>query len=194
MWLIYLFQAYVRPALVGMAQQATTTAMMQTMIFGTFLDAQQQLEVQRTLQELTARAHKDYQPDDDLCMFGTMTRSLGATMLRGETNGYVLSRFGVGRNIGAAATEASQGPLSDRMSRLKHLRARYCTKNDDDHNLVDLCDNASNDQTENRDVDYSGVMERSATLAIDTIDPDGHHAPDRRRAGRPGTGRQSLRA
>ena len=169
-WLIYVLHIYLIPMLQGMAEQLTTTAMMQTFIFGTFLDAQQQLTVQRTLQELTARAHKDYQPSDELCMFGTVTRSLGATMLRGEANGAAMSQFGAARRNGASGTESAQGPLSDRMSRLKMLRSRYCAPNDDNGGLDLLCDAAAKPENENRDVDFSGVMDRSPTLDIDMAD------------------------
>ena len=162
------------PWWMNMAQQITTAAEWQTMVFGTFLDAKQQVETQRLMQELAARAHKDYQPSFDICSYGTMIASLAASERRAETNGFLASRFGQVRNTGSQDNTATEGQKSDRLDRLTQFRQRFCDQYDNQKGMSLICKGAGSppaapNQWVDRDIDYAGVMERGLTLDLDFI-------------------------
>lgn len=163
------------PWWMNMAQQMSTAAAWATLVFGTYFDAKQQLEVQRLMQELQARAHKDYQPTMDICSYATMMRSLSDTEYRRDANTFMMSRFGQGRSTGLRDQTATEGPKSDRMDRLVQFRNRYCDQHDNNDGMAQIncvarpvlalppIDPAD------RDMDYANVMERKLTLDLDEV-------------------------
>ena len=162
------------PWWMNMAQQITTVAEWQTMVFGTFLDAKQQVETQRLMRELAARAHKDYQPSFDICSYGTMIASLAASERRGETNGFLASRFGQVRSTGSQDNTATEGQKSDRLDRLTQFRQRFCDQYDNQKGMSLICKGTGSPPTApnqwvDRDIDYAGVMERGLTLDLDFV-------------------------
>ena len=83
------FHSHFLRALMMMTEQLTSNAMMQMLQLGTFFDAQIQIETQRIYQRKAAEAHKDYQPNTQMCVIGGNTRSLASSQRRGE-----FTRFG----------------------------------------------------------------------------------------------------
>ena len=75
-WVVYLHWL---PPHMNMAQQLTTGMTYQALMVGALLDAKNEQETQRLMQQLAAEAHRDYQPDLTMCTFGTNVRSLAAT-------------------------------------------------------------------------------------------------------------------
>ncbi len=165
------------PWWMNMAQQMSTAAAWSTLVFGTYFDAKQQLEAQRLMQELQARAHKDYQPTMDVCSWATMTKSLSDTEFRRDANTFIMSRFGQGRNTGLYNQTATEGPKSDREDRLTQFRTRYCDQWDNNNGMQQInCKTrvppylaqAPFDPVD-RDMDYAGVLERKLTLDLDEV-------------------------
>ena len=162
------FKKYLSPWLQAFTTQMSAVTMQQTFMFGTFLDAKEQMTVQRTFQRLTAAAHKDYQPSMGMCTIGTNVRSLAAAQDFAEFNTASLARAGQARSTGSIDTNATEGEQSDRAGRLTQLRSRYCDPSDNNGGLGPLCTNgAPASATLNRDIDYGGVIDRPATLDID---------------------------
>lgn len=171
-----LHKKWLLPWWMNMAQQMSTAAAWSTFVFGTYFDAKQQLEVQRLMQELQARAHKDYQPTMDICSFATMTRSLSDTEFRRDANTFIMSRFGQGRSTGLYNQTATEGPKSDRLDRLTQFRRRFCDMHDNNDGMGQMnCTTprpmigvAPYDPVD-RDMDYAGLMERKLTLDLDEV-------------------------
>ncbi len=160
------------PALMLMAEQLTTLGMEQVEIIGTFLDAKQQLEVQRKFQTLTARAHKDYHPSEGMCTFGTTVRSLAASERKSN-----LSQIGVAQrmmqrqtlNGDVVSTETTD---SDRRSRMSQFISTYCDPADNANGLTNLCGTPVPDPyRRNIDVDYTRNVESRLTLDLDLLPP-----------------------
>ena len=92
-WIVaILWEDNILPALMMMADQFSAVAMQQTQAIGSFFDAKHQLETQRVLQTVRARAHKDYHPSAGICEFGTSVRSLAASERKSELNAHVMSQ------------------------------------------------------------------------------------------------------
>ena len=120
------FQNHVLKALMHMTEQMSAVAMSQTMIFGQFLDAKSQLETQRLRQELEVAAHRDYQPSEDFCWFGTNARSMADTEERVRYNVAGLAGAQISRHLGTANTAGAESRDRDRAARWDHFTETYC--------------------------------------------------------------------
>lgn len=180
-WMIsILFEDNILPAMMLMAEQLTVVAMHQVMIFGSFMDAKHQLESQRLLQQLQARAHKDYHPSVGMCEFGSATKSLAASERRGEVNALVLSQRSQDRQLGSTYTSAMYGIGLDKESRLEQFRGTYCDPWDQNNAMWLLCrgtvtpgpTTGGPDQRDrfNKDIDYARTVDAEWTLNVDFTD------------------------
>lgn len=172
------------PALLLMADQLTAVAMQQVQIIGSFFDAKHQMETQQVFQKLRAQAHKDYHPSVGMCQFGSGIKSLAATERRAELNAHVMSQRLQDRALGNANTAASEGNASDKSSRLKQFREKYCDVQDNNNGLRFLCDHDQDGNPDtaptgaedlrrvNKDIDYSRTVDFPWTLNVDFTDTD----------------------
>ena len=159
------------PTLQHMADQLVDTGMYQTFAVGTMLDSQQQIQTERLLNRLTARAEKDYQTDVGMCTFGTEVRSLPAAERRGEYVRYVLSQRSQDRQLGHRNAIGADGMHYDLRARLAQFRTRYCSKLDDNGALQTVCDaKAANAPTHNADINYAALVDQPLTMNVDLTD------------------------
>lgn len=171
-WLLEeVFKRYILPPAMKLTEDITATAMQQELIFGTFMDAAQQLRTQRLFQDLDAQAHKDYQPSTGLCKFGTNIRNLAASERYIDITAAALNEWQQKRLAGNVNVAGSSGNTEDKKQRLQQFVARYCDVRDNQNGLGILCENTgAKADTVNRDLDYNGVVDRRATLSIDFTD------------------------
>ena len=171
------------PALRAMADQLSAVATQQTMAVGMFFDAKHQMETQRVLQTIRARAHKDYHPSNGVCEFGSSIRSLAASERRAEMNAHVMSQRSQDRLLGNANVAASSGEDGDigevsptnQYGRLGQYAEKFCDTMDNDAGLDVLCANpapagAADQQRANKDIDYVRAVEYPWTLNVDFTD------------------------
>ncbi|MCC6598820.1 MAG: hypothetical protein IT559_08525 [Alphaproteobacteria bacterium] len=190
-WLVsILWEDNLLPALMMMANQLTAVAMQQTMIIGSFLDAKHQMETQRLLQTIRAKAHKDYHPSAGVCEFGSSVRSLAASERKAELTSHVLSQRSQDRHLGNVNTAAAAGASADKEGRLKQYREKFCDPADNNNGLLGLCEHdqddnpgnstrgaaapggigASNRERMNKDIDYVRTIDYPWTLNVDFSD------------------------
>jgi hypothetical protein len=162
------FRQYVLPAMMMMTEQLTANGMHQMLILGTFYDAKQQLEVQRTMQEITADAYRRYQPSVELCAIGTMTRSLANSEPSGEVTKGVLAKRSIDRQLGFVRTMGDTGPVDDRKARLDQFINRYCDPRDNKAALRTMCPNGGTPrERRNKDINYTRTVDQVRTFDID---------------------------
>ena len=187
-------------AMADMSTQMGAVAMQYTQIVGAFLDAQVQLDTQRLLRELQFEAHKDYQPSETFCYFGTNVRSLAATENKGRFNALALSQMSLARQLGTVNTAGSRDVFNDYKARWDQFVDTYCDPLDNNFQnqvaagmplsgmggsdprtgLILACDrNGSASGTDigaedfnrfNRDINYTRLIEKPRTLDIDLTD------------------------
>ena len=170
-----LWEGHLLPALMLMADQLSAVAMQQTQIIGSFMDAKHQMETQRVLQKIRARAHKDYHPSGGMCEFGTTVKSLAASERKAELNAHVMSQRAQDRQLGNANVASALGPGEDFKNRLNQYKETYCDPNNNDGGLDILCRHAggvgaADPARTNKDIDYVRTLEYPATLNIDFTD------------------------
>lgn len=167
------------PALQLMAEQLTVTGIHQIEIIGTFLDAKHQLETQRLFQELSARAHKDYQPSEGMCTFGTGVRWLNSSERLANLNQLTIAQRMTQRQTLAGNNLATESAQSDIRSRLHNFIENYCDVSDNSNGLDRLCEGSSPDvERRNIDVDYTRNIESRLTLNFDVTPNAAELTPD----------------
>lgn len=185
-WLIeVMFNTQFLPAAADMATQMSAVAMQYTQAIGMFLDAQNQMDTQRLLRELQFEAHKDYQPSQDFCWFGTNVRSLAATENIGRFNSLAFSQISLARQLGNVNVAGSLNAGDDYKARWEQFVDTYCDPRDNNRQIggtgLELaCDRngkvsgsaagARDLQRVNRDIDYTRLIEEPRTLNIDMAD------------------------
>jgi hypothetical protein len=167
-WLVTTFwQENMLPAMMLMAEQLSVAGIKQVEMFGALLDAKHQLETQRLFQQMTAEAHKDYQPSEGMCTFGTTVRSLAASERKTNITQVALSQRMMQRQAISGDVVSVEGADSDIRSRLKNYIENYCDKADNANGLSDLCQSAPpKPERRNIDVDFTRNIESRLTLDV----------------------------
>ena len=181
-WIVQnMFEQHILPALMLMTEQMTAMAMHQVVAVGMFMDAKHQLETQRLFQELTAQAHKDYQPSEGMCTFGTTVRSLASSDRNTDLSAIAISNRGLQRELLAGDAITGNGRSSDFLSRLSQFRAVYCNKGDNGMALELLCpDPSKHPGRENKDINFTNTFDAPLTLQLDfTAEGDPDHADNK---------------
>lgn len=174
-WWTAFWDFTITPALQGMADQLSATALYQTFLIGKFFDADAQLDAQRSLQIIRAQTHKAYQPSTGLCRFGSATKSLAASERKADLNMLVLRRRSQNRVLGNASAISSLGAAQDMTGRMQQFKEVYCDLSNNGGNLGSLCrhgDSAGGDDPNrlNKDIDYVRTFSSPWTLDVDFSD------------------------
>jgi len=161
------WKKHILPALMMMANQLTTTGILQIEMFGTLLDAKHQLETQRLFQELTAQAHKDYHPSEGMCTIGTAVTSLAASERISNLSQTTFAQRMMMRQTMNGDSISTESNDSDVRSRLAKFKTTYCAKSDNTNGLSKLCPSAAGGERQNIDIDYTRNIETRLTLNTD---------------------------
>lgn len=156
-------------ALQLMAKQFTANMMAQVEMFGMILDAKHQLETQRLLQEKMAQAHKDYQPSEQMCTFGTFAKDLAATQASSEVTKLAISTQILQGELRSGDSKDTTEAASD-LSRLSKFRSTFCNPNDLGGGLALLCPTAAPALTRNLDINYTKALDQPLSLEINMMD------------------------
>lgn len=152
-----------------MAEQFTANMQKQLEAIGMFFDAKDQAETQRSFQLKVAEAHKDYQPSEQLCTFGSFSTNLASTDRRADLTRSALSAETLQRELGTGDSKGSSAE-KDSLSRIKQFRDTYCDPADNGNGLDLLCPNDTDPDMRNRDIDYTRTIDAPLTLDVNLTD------------------------
>lgn len=166
------WQQYMLPSFIQMGNQLGGVGMQQVMMIGMFFDAKEQMETQRLLQTLHAKANKDYHPSMGMCEFGTRLKSLAASERKGEVNALILSERSLDRFLGNKDTGGSGGSKADVNIRLGAFKSKFCEVFDNNNGLSFICPIAVSASAAirsrfNKDIDYQRTVEDPWTIEFD---------------------------
>lgn len=167
----------------SMTRQFTLIMAKQTTLIGMFIDANIQLETQRKIQEMHARAHKDYHPSEQMCRVGSYVRSIAHTESKSELNKTVLNRYLIDQYTGVVHSTAAGGSNVYEDIKINSYIKDYCNTSDNGTASSAICSAITPEaksgeklERKNKDIDYTRTVETKLTLDIDftdnTIDPD----------------------
>ncbi|MEZ5919628.1 MAG: hypothetical protein R3D66_06980 [Alphaproteobacteria bacterium] len=124
------FKDNILPALQLFTEQMSAVAMQQVQIIGAFFDAKHQLETQRLFQELQLQAHRDYQPSEDFCWFGTNVRSMAHSESSARFTALALSQRQMARHLGTNNMSGAAKRDHDKENRWTQFTDHYCDQHD----------------------------------------------------------------
>lgn len=154
-----------------MTEQMSANMMAQIQMVGMMFDAKEQLEAQRDIQRLTAQAHKDYHPSEEMCEIGTMVRDLADTQTRAKLTKMTVSNRLLARELSTGDVLTAEGEKSDFDSRMKDFRDNFCNQADNAHGLDYLCKGKdAPKEWKNRDINYTATLETPLTLDANFLD------------------------
>lgn len=158
-------------SLMQMAEQFTAAMIAQMNSLGMLLDAKHQQETQRLMQEKVAEAHKDYQPSEQMCTFGTFARELAATERSADMTRNSLSTHLMQREINSGESLATT-PVADSLSRIANYRAHFCNQADNSNGLALLCPTPADPAMRNRDINYTLTVDAPLSLDVNLLDAE----------------------
>jgi hypothetical protein len=149
--------------------QLTTIGIQQVQMIGGFFDAKHQLETQRLFQQLSAQAHKDYQPSEGLCQIGTSTIALAQSERISDLTQRVLTERSLDRTLLSRFTSAGMGEQSDRVNRINQFINVFCNPKDNADGLALLCGKGGVKTQYIMDVDFTSALENKLTLDMNLM-------------------------
>ncbi len=179
-----LFSDKLEPALKDMADEFRNAAIYSAVTIGAFLDGQTAEFAQATLQKVNAETMNSYQVSDQICRFGTLSRSLANSDSKSRAvqlglMAAIQDRQTLKDNMssGYAAEEGTTiGRSADKQGRIKQLQKKFCDNPDlnDAFNgtmssgsgLTVMCQVAADAQL-NRDIDMTRTLSVPNTLELD---------------------------
>lgn len=151
-----------------MTNQLTSVMMMQVQAIGRFFDVKHQLETQRLMQQKYARAHKDYQPSEQMCEIGTFSRDLLNSEQRAKLTQTAITEKMMSRGLGSGDGITTDDNTSDKKSRLEQFINTFCSIEDNASNNKLLCKKTSGSpDQQDIDIDFTRLIDTPLTLAID---------------------------
>lgn len=161
------------PGFQAMAEQLTIATLHQAQLIGMMIDARTQLDTQRTLQKMMAKANKDYLPSEALCKFGTGTKSIAQTDHAAHIKKIQVSNFLNARQTLAEGTAAGEAGGSDHMNRFREFRKLFCDKGDLNNKLglvgTPVC-TATTSEVRNWDIDFTRTLDANPLVKLDFTD------------------------
>jgi hypothetical protein len=162
----------VDPSFKKVADEFRNVEVFKTAAYGSFLDASILMDTLRDLRVLSAKTLQSYTPSEQICRFGTLSRSLSASEEKVDANRLVLSEAGLSRNLGTQSSLASAGRGLDNQNRLHQFADSFCDIPDNNNGLNQVCDvaNPVSDTTQNRDVNFTRTLDNMPTINADFTD------------------------
>ena len=139
-------------AMMLITEQLTAVMMHQLPAIGRFFDAKIQLEAQRTHQQLTAEAVKDYHPSEQMCRVGSYVRSLASAEQKSQADKLALNDIIMERYTNQLFASSAINASNDLEARLKQFREVYCNPKDSNLGLLYLCEHDRDEDMANSDV------------------------------------------
>ena len=164
------------------AERMTVQGLTSVFEIGQFFDAKHYLETQQIIQEKRYEALKNYQPDEGICTFGTVARSLAHTESSGHQTAHLFSRRQMARHLGTKNIGGATREEEDKFNRQIFWRQNLCVSHQNNWidginftGLTAMCGDADgqNDDSSSfptkydADINYTQTMELTRTLDVD---------------------------
>ncbi|MCF8495690.1 MAG: hypothetical protein K9G62_03375 [Alphaproteobacteria bacterium] len=113
-------------SLLMMTEQLSAVMMQYVQGVGMLMDGKQQLETERLHQKLSAEAHKDYHPSNQMCRFGSMIKSAARDERKGAYEKQALNKIMMNSYLNTKFDSSAPGASKDMAARLRQFRETYC--------------------------------------------------------------------
>ncbi len=166
------YRCPVEPAFKKLADEFRNVYLLRLAAFGSFFDASIFSDTLRDVQVVNTQSLQSYAPSEQICRFGTLSKSLSASEAKVDADRLVLSEMGLAKNLGSKNSASSSGMGQENEARLKVFVDKFCDLQDNNSGLTGLCQSATPvaDLQHNRDIDYTRLMGTGATINADLTD------------------------
>jgi hypothetical protein len=154
-------------ALMMMGEQLSVVMHQYVQIIGSFLDAKSQMDTQRVYQRLTAQAHKDYHPSEQMCRFGSYIKSVADVDRNAAQTKQAINKALMESYKGVQYNSTGESVGLDMKSRIKQYRQIYCDPADNNNGMKAMCGNGGKKQRMNKDIDFTRTANFPLSLDID---------------------------
>lgn len=169
--------AMMRIVFLRMTDEFRNVVLFSTSSIGAMMDAQNLNQTLLSLQKQTTDTLHSESVSEQICRFGTLSRSLALSDERSRVVQEGLATRMQHRQLlktnmssGTAATANRElGRAADKIDRWAQFRTTFCDPSDSNAALSDLC-SADSDEQQNRDIDVARSLTKPLTLNIDFID------------------------
>jgi hypothetical protein len=156
---------YLQPALGTMGNQIIAALAAQTASIGSFVEAQNNVEAMRAVQEAGAETASNYFSSEQLCRFGSLSQSLAESEALARAAKVSLLERSQARQLGTVNMAGATG--SDVRARMQQFLGRYCDPSGNNAQMSSVCQTGSEDRFLNADIDYTRTLASKPTLNVD---------------------------
>ncbi|MCB1558714.1 MAG: hypothetical protein KDJ50_07340 [Alphaproteobacteria bacterium] len=167
-WMITTWwEANVKPAMQKTTDMIRAAHVGEALMIGAFLDGETEMNSLRVIQELNANTIKDYHVSDQICRFGTLSRSLAGSNSKARANQIVMAERSQNRQLGHDKMSSEEGGAKERKARYDQFVKTFCDPQDYGNAMSNVCPTAPTDKTRNLDVNYTRLVDAKRTLNLD---------------------------
>lgn len=166
-------------ALKSLTNEMRNGGIFESVIKGAFLDAQTFNQALVTLEKQTTETLLNETPSEQICRFGSLSKSLAGAEEKAKVTQLSLSKNMLDREMMRSGTAASSekdkgqaiGRASDKLSRYQKFKSTFCQQQDFSGELKSPACVATDDTQQNRDIDIVKTLQAPLTLNIDFSSP-----------------------
>lgn len=159
------------------SEQFSNIAMDQAQAIARFMDAQSIVDTTRLFGEMKAEAAKDYQPDVQMCTFGTAAKSMADSDSNQRTQAGILNETLMQRDTMNADTYGHATAADDYTTRANQFKQTYCSLDETAGEMEAFCkddklgSNGGAPERVGADIDFTR-LDTQNTLDIDFTDAE----------------------
>jgi len=152
----------------GIADETRNAVLANIAAIGAMLDGRTFMDTTRSLQVSTAQTLRNYTPSNQVCKFGTLSRSIAGADAVSKKNQLAFSKLLTDRTINKSGTVYGD-PEQGVVAMLSNFKKKYCNTVDSGGGLEKYCA-TSTDELYNHDVDFTRVFDVPLTIDADFSD------------------------
>lgn len=167
----YYNKTYKKKGLQAQADQFRDIALNSALLIGVFIDGTAMNYSLNKMNAAKSRTLRDYNVSEEVCKFGTLSRSLAASDVKVAANQAALSAIMLTRSMGGIGGIAEAGTGDDIRKRADYVATKTCNPSDNDNSMSAIClpanDPGLKPQNYDADMDYTLAVESKPSLNVD---------------------------
>ncbi len=164
------YMGHVVPAMQDMTRELESNGQMFTVDLAKMMDADNFVEATQAKAEMRADIHMEFQPSDELCKIGTLTRDLAAAESKARYATLMLAESFTKRQGYEAGSVSADGPDADVKARHQQRQTTFCNPhfNNGRNQDVEGC-TETDPKYRGADVNFTQTIWSPLTIPIETL-------------------------
>ncbi len=167
----YYNNTYKKKGLQSQADQFRDIVLNSGLLIGVFIDGTAMNYSLNKMNAANSRTLRDYNVSEEICKFGTLSRSLAASDIKMGANQAALSAINMSRIMGSIGGIAETGTGDDIRNRRNYVATNTCNPSDNNNSMSAIClpanDPGLKPKNYDADMDYTAAVESKPSLNVD---------------------------